>query len=169
MGSNDADLEACFQIAMDKYADMVYRVAVNQMKNTADAEDIFQEVFIRWMQHRKEFESEQHEKAWLIRVTINLCKNALTSSWRKRTEQFDEKLENTLSYEDTVEEGSDVLQAIEKLPEKYRVVIHLFYYEELSIAEIGQVLQEKESTIRTQLTRARRKLKHMLKGVEVLC
>lgn len=166
MSSDLSDLEASFNVAMEKYADMVYRIAVNQMGNRSDADDIFQEVFIKWMQHREEFKNEAHEKAWLIRVTINQCKTVLTSSWNKKNTEFSDELENVLSYSDKVEEESELDEALKQLPEKYRAVIHLFYYEEMSIAQISNVLKEKESTIRTQLTRARRQLKKLLKGVE---
>lgn len=166
MSSSLSDLEASFNVAIEKYADMVYRIAVNQMGNQSDADDIFQEVFIKWMQHREEFKNETHEKAWLIRVTINQCKTALTSSWNKKNTEFSDELENVLSYSDQVEEESELDVAIKQLPEKYRAVIHLFYYEEMSIAQISNILKEKESTIRTQLTRARRQLKKLLKGVE---
>ena len=167
MSNDRMELEACFNEAIEKYADMVYRIARNQMKNPDDADDVFQEVFIKWMQHREEMQSQEHEKAWLIRVTINQCKSVLNSSWRKKTAEFGEELENTLACHDKVEEESELGEAVKKLPEKYRAVIHLFYYEELSIAEISHVMQEKESTIRTQLTRARRKLKSLLKGVDL--
>ena len=165
MSCEDKDLEVCFQVAMDKYADMVYRVAMNQMKNKEDADDIFQEVFLKWMKYRDRFENEEHEKSWLIRVTINQCKNVLTSSWRKRNEALSEEIQNTMAYEDTYAEESELLKVIEKLPEKYRIVIHLFYYEELSVAEICKVTGDKDSTVKTQLTRGRRKLKHLLKVV----
>lgn len=167
MSNEKAELERCFQKAIDQYADMVYRVAMNQMKNKEDADDIFQEVFIKWMQHRNEFENSSHEKAWLIRVTINLCKNMLTSSWRKKGTEWSEEIENTLVHEDKIQEESPLSQVLEQLPENYRIAIHLFYYEELSIKEISQVTGEKESTVRTQLTRARRQLKKLLKGVEL--
>ena len=167
MSDENMDLELCLNTAIEKYGDMIYRIAVNQMKNRTDADDIFQEVFIKWMQHKDEFKNEVHEKAWIIRVTINQCKTVLGSSWKKKTAEFSEELENVLSYNDEVEEESELSEVIKKLPEKYRAVIHLFYYEELSIGEISETLGEKESTIRTQLTRARRQLKKMLKGVEI--
>lgn len=159
-------LDECFDVAMKKYADMVYRIAINQMRNESDADDVFQEVFIKWLQHHNEFQNDEHEKAWLIRVTINQCKSLLKSSWYSKTYEMKEELENTLVYMDTVQEEGSLEEALNKLPEKYRIVIHLFYYEELSILQISQALNEKESTIRTQLTRARRKLKQLLKGVE---
>lgn len=166
MNDETNDLELCFNAAMEKYGDMVYRIAVNQMKSRTDADDIFQEVFIKWMQHRNQMKNPEHEKAWLIRVTLNQCKSALASTWNKKKAEWSEEVENTMVYEDKIEEESELDQVLEKLPERYRAVIHLFYYEELSILEISNVLQEKESTVRTRLTRARRKLKSMLKGVE---
>ena len=167
MSSNVTELEISLNKAMETYGDMVYRIAMNQMKSPDDADDIFQEVFIKWMKNREKLTDKNYEKAWLIRVTINQCKTILTSSWNKKNAEFSEELENTLSYTDQVEEGSGLEVVLQQLPEKYRVVLHLFYYEELSIAEISQCLQEKESTIRTQLTRARRQLKKMLEGVEI--
>lgn len=166
MDNKGMSLDGCFDVAMKKYADMVYRIAVNQMKSKCDADDIFQEVFIKWLQHYEEFQNEEHEKAWLIRVTINQCKSVQKSTWYSKTDEIGEELENTLVYTDTVREDGTLDEALRQLPEKYRIVIHLFYYEELSILEISRVLNEKESTIRTQLTRARRKLKQLLKGVE---
>lgn len=167
MENKGMSLEECFDIAIKKYGDMVYRIAMNQMKNGSDADDVFQEVFIKWMQHHEEFHNDEHEKAWLIRVTINQCKTVLKSSWYSKTEEIGEELENTLCYTDTVQEEGVLDTVLQKLPEKYRIVIHLFYYEELSILQISQTLKEKESTIRTQLTRARRKIKQLLKGVEL--
>lgn len=161
------ELEQSFNKAIEKYGDMVYKIAMNQMKNRSDADDIFQEVFIKWMQHREDFSNDTHEKAWLIRVTINQCKNILTSSWNKKTDALGEEIQDTLVYEQEMEEESPLVQVLDKLPQKHRAVIHLFYYEELSIAEISQVLDEKESTIRTRLTRARRKLKSLLKGLDL--
>lgn len=167
MSDENMDLELCLNTAIEKYGDMIYRIAVNQMKNRTDADDIFQEVFIKWMQHHEQMQNSEHEKAWLIRVTLNQCKSALGSTWNKRKAEWSQEVENTMVYEDQIEEGSDLDEVLNKLPERYRTVLHLFYYEELSISEIGNVLQEKESTVRTRLTRARRKLKSMLKGVEL--
>ncbi len=166
MSDENIDLELCLNTAIEKYGDMVYRIAVNQMKSRTDADDIFQEVFIKWMQYREQMQNPEHEKAWLIRVTLNQCKSALGSTWNKKKAEWSQEVENTMIYEDKIEEGSELDVVLNKLPERYRVVLHLFYYEELSISDIGKILQEKESTVRTRLTRARRKLKSMLKGVE---
>lgn len=166
MSDENIDLELCLNTAIEKYGDMVYRIAVNQMKSRTDADDIFQEVFIKWMQYREQMQNPEHEKAWLIRVSLNQCKSALGSTWNKKKAEWSQEVENTMIYEDKIEEGSELDVVLNKLPERYRVVLHLFYYEELSISDIGKILQEKESTIRTRLTRARRKLKSTLKGVE---
>lgn len=166
MSDQNNDLELCLNTAIEKYGDMVYRIAVNQMKSRTDADDVFQEVFIKWMQHHEQMKSLEHEKAWLIRVTLNQCKSALGSTWNKKKAEWSQEVENTMMYEEKMEEESELDAVLNKLPERYRVVLHLFYYEELSILEISNILQEKESTVRTRLTRARRKLKSMLKGVE---
>lgn len=166
MSDENIDLELCLNTAIEKYGDMVYRIAVNQMKSRTDADDIFQEVFIKWMQYREQMQNPEHEKAWLIRVSLNQCKSALGSTWNKKKAEWSQEVENTMIYEDKIEEGSELDVVLNKLPERYRVVLHLFYYEELSISDIGKILQEKESTVRTRLTRARRKLKSTLKGVE---
>lgn len=166
MSDQNNDLELCLNTAIEKYGDMVYRIAVNQMKNRTDADDIFQEVFIKWIQYHEKMKSLEHEKAWLIRVTLNQCKSALGSTWNKKKAQWSQEVENTMIYEEKMEEDSELDEVLNKLPERYRIVLHLFYYEELSISEISNILQEKESTVRTRLTRARRKLKNMLKGVE---
>lgn len=163
MEDNMSDIEIAFDHAIEKYSNMVYRIAVNQLKNKSDADDVFQEVFIKWMEHRTEFENEVHEKAWLIRVTLNQCKSLLSSSWFKKTTGLEERKEG--EYQVFLEEeNTELKEAMNRLPIKYRSVIHLFYYEELSVMEISQILHSKESTIRTQLTRARRVLKKLLKG-----
>ncbi len=143
---------------INKYSNMVYRLSFSQTKNISDADDIFQEVFLRYIKYNKTFESEEHLKAWLIRVTINCCKKLWHSAWFKRTTS----LEDSFTFE--IKEENDINYALCKLPVNYRTVIHLFYYEELSVREISEILNIKESTIRTRLTRARQSLKEILKG-----
>lgn len=141
---------------VNKYADMVYRIAVTQMKNTHDAQDIFQEVFLRLVKHMDTIESEEHLKAWLIRVTLNCSKTNLTSAWRRHTQSIEEQTEE-IAFE--TEEQSDLYEHLQKLPKKYRTVLYLFYYEELSIKEICQVTGQKEPTVKSQLSRARTMLR----------
>lgn len=148
----------CIESVIRKYSDMVYRLAFSQTRVKSDADDIFQEVFLRYIRKNPEFESEEHRKAWLIRVTINCCKKLWLSSWKRKIMP----LEDTISFE--MQEEADLYYALEKLPCKYRIVIHLFYYEDLSVQQISEVLNIKQSTIRGQLTRARTKLKENLKG-----
>lgn len=143
-----------------KYFNMIYKLAFNQTKNHDDADDVVQEVFLRYIKKDIEFESEEHIKAWLIRVAINCSKNVFTNSWFKRTEGLSEDIPVQFSSE----EESEVYIATKELPPKYRAVIHLFYYEDMSIAEISKCLRQKESTVKSQLHRARLMLKSKLKG-----
>ena len=146
---------------LDRYGGMILRLAFSCLKNQADAEDVLQDVFLKLIERRPSFESEEHRKAWLIRVTINLCRNRLRSPWNWHRDLE----EVTLSAEEPDwQEGSEVLDAVLALPEKYREVIHLFYYEDCSVAEIARLLHKKEPTVRSLLFRARAILKKTLKG-----
>jgi RNA polymerase sigma-70 factor (ECF subfamily) len=138
---------------------MVYRLAFAHTKNRGSADDIFQDVFLRYISKPRTFESEEHRKAWLIRVTINCCNSMWSRSqtWLKKTEP----LTDTIPFE--TKEESNLFEVIMTLPLKYRTVIHLFYYEDFSVKQISEVIRAKESTIRTWLTRARTALKEKLK------
>lgn len=146
------------KIVIEKYFDMIYHLALSQVKNRNNADDIVQEVFLKYIQSSKTFESDEHIKAWLIRVTINCSHSFFTASWFKKTVP----LEDELVFE--MEEKSDVYYAVLELPVKYRTVIHLFYYEDMSIAEISRTLRIKETTIKSQLSRGREMLRQKLKG-----
>ena len=137
---------------------MVYRLAFVRTKSRTDAEDIVQEVFIRLLRYKKTFDSEEHLKAWLIRVTINRTVSLLTCAHRKRNVPLQESLSTSMR------EESPVLEAVEKLPQKYRTLVHLFYFENYKLQEISQILGIKESTLRSQLFRARDLLRNDLKG-----
>ena len=152
--------------ALRKYADMVYRLAYAQVRNRTDADDIFQEVFIRLVKGSPEFESDEHMKAWLIRVTVNCSKTMWLSSWKKRMVFWEDKDLNRIPAEEAPAGNEALEEALDSLPVKMRRVIHLFYYEEMSVDEIAEVLSEKPSTIRSQLTRARKLLKKKLTGEE---
>ena len=141
-----------------KYFEMVYRLAFLRTGNSTDTDDIVQEVFLRYIKHADKFKTEEHAKAWLIRVTVNCISSLFSSSWRKKTVALDENL----SFEQ--EERHEVYYAVLELPEKYRAVIHLYYYEGMSTAEIAGVLSRKEATVRSQLKRGREMLKEKLKG-----
>lgn len=126
--------DGCLENIVIKYSDMVYRLAVSQTKNRNDADDVFQEVFFRYIKNKPKFDSEEHRKAWLIRVTINCCKSAFASIWLKKTVPLDD----TIILE--TKEETELFYEIQKLPPKYRAVIHLFYYEDMSIDEICKAL-----------------------------
>ena len=143
---------------VEKYFDMIYHLALSQVKNRTYADDVVQDVFVKYIQSDKKFDSEEHIKAWLIRVTINCSKSLFTSSWFKKTAP----LEDEFVFD--MEEKSDVFYAVSELPLKYRSVIHLFYYEDMSIAEIAETLNIKETTIKSQLSRGREMLRMKLKG-----
>lgn len=145
---------------IEKYFNMIYKLAIAEVKDVHTAEDVTSDVFLKFMQTQKAFESEEHIKAWLLRVTINASKSFFSSSWFKKTVP----LEETLEAAEIPEEESEVYLAVMKLPEKYRTVIHLFYYEELSVREIAEVINSNESTVKSQLSRARAILKETLKG-----
>lgn len=145
-----------------KYADMVYRLALSYTHNRMDADDVFQETFLRYVRRQPEFESEVHEKAWFVRVTVNCAKSLLTSPWRKRTQVLDGRE----SY--TMEEEHQLDEALAQLKPEERTLIHLYYYEGYKTDEIAGILKKKPSTIRSQLTRARRKLEEIVKE-DALC
>jgi RNA polymerase sigma-70 factor (ECF subfamily) len=151
---------------MQQYSDMVYRLAYARTRNKADAEDLFQEVFLKCHKANQRFSSEEHCKAWLIRVTVNLSKNLLTSAWKKKIVLKDEPSWNSENYSTSLLENDkgEVFYEVLKLPEKYRIVIHLYYYEDYSVSEIANILNRKDSTVKTQLFRARELLKQNLKG-----
>ena len=139
---------------------MVYRLAVARVKNKYDADDILQDVFLRFIKAKDKVENEEHLKALLIRITINCSKSMLTSSWFKRTEPLSESFSVSDEY-------SDTLDSVMRLPQKYRTVIHLHYYMGYSVDEIAGILKAKPSTVKSQLHRARQKLKLDLEGVEI--
>ena len=149
------------EILMEKYKDHLFAAAFNICKNAADADDVVQDTFLQYHTTDKQFESEQHIRAWLIRVAINKAKNINMSFWRRSGMPLEEYIE-TLTFE--TPEAETLFEEVMKLPEKYRIVIHLFYYEELSIAEIAEVLKKKQNTIKSQLARGRELLKEKLKG-----
>ncbi len=145
---------------IEKYFNTVYKLALSQTKSKILADDVTQEVFLRYIRQDKAFESEEHVKAWLIRVTLNCSKSTFTSSWHKKTVPLSEDFDIPVA----LQEKSDLYYAVLELPPKYRGVIHLFYYEDLSIAQIAKYLGEKESTIKSRLHRGREILKEKLKG-----
>lgn len=149
--------------AIDRYADMVKRICVLHLKNTSDTEDIFQEVFLKYALSSLAFEGEEHEKAWLIRVTMNQCRDFLKSVFRRKTLPMDEALSFVAG---SKEDYTEVMEAVFSLPQKYKDVVYLHYYEGYSAVEIGKLLKKNTNTVYTLLARAREKLRKKLGGWE---
>lgn len=149
-----------YKKAVEGYANVVFRVAYSYCKNQSDAEDIMQNTFLKLLQGNYEFCDEEHLKKWLIRVAINEAKNVRVSFWKRKVVPISSCEEKGVSF-DTLEQ-SMLFEAVRELTEKYRVVIHLYYYEGYAIKEIADILGIKETTVQTQLMRARGKLKERL-------
>ena len=143
---------------MGSYGTMVFRLAYSYTRSRHDAEDIYQEVFFRYFRGRPRFESEEHRRAWLLRVTVNRCKSHLTSWWVRRTVPLDDRIPMPEP------EYQELDEALRRLSEKDRLVIHLFYYEGCTTREIARFLRNTEGAVRTRLTRARQRLGDILKG-----
>lgn len=144
------------------YADTILRLSYAYLKNTADAQDICQTVFVKLLTVPRNFESSEHEKAWILRTAANACKDLLKSPWRKRTCGLDSCEEQPAPKS----EGGSVLAAVQNLPPRYRIVIHLYYYEGYQADEIGAILGIPAGTVYTRLARGRAKLKNLLGGTE---
>jgi len=149
--------------AVEKYANMIQRICLCSLKNQSDTEDIFQNVFLKYMLHEGIFNDEEHEKAWLIRVTINACKDHLKSLFRHRTIPLEALTEQAAEFP---EEHREVLEALLSLSAKYKDVLYLHYYEGYSASEISGILGKKENTIYSLLSRGRGLLKDKLGGEE---
>ncbi|MBQ2609673.1 MAG: sigma-70 family RNA polymerase sigma factor [Butyrivibrio sp.] len=148
------------QELVEMYKDNIYAAAFNICKSAADAEDVVQDTFLQYYMTKKEFDDEKHIRYWLLRVAINKAKN-IQSSFRRKNEMSLEDYVETLTFE--TPESRELFEEVMKLPEKYRVVIHLFYYEDYSVKEIAKILRTTESSVKVRLSRGRAKLKDALK------
>ena len=145
---------------IDKYSDTIFKICMVYLKNKPDAEDALQEVFVKVIEKAPKFNSDNHQKAWIIRVASNHCRNVLKSKKYRIAVSLDE---NILA-DDSSTEDKEILHAIFNLPLDYRKVIYLYYYEGYSTKEIAAITAKRESTIRSNLKRAREKLKQGLGG-----
>ncbi|MEY8425033.1 RNA polymerase sigma factor [Lachnospiraceae bacterium 38-14] len=141
------------------YQNNLYAAAFSICKNAQDAEDVVQETFIQYHMSKNQFESQQHIRAWLIRVAINKAKNVNHTFWRKNKVPLEEYME-TLAFE--TPKSQNLFETVMKLPEKYRTAIHLFYYEDYGVKEIAGILRISESNVKTRLSRGRKLLKESL-------
>lgn len=156
--------ESDVEQTIGQYADMVKHICFVYMKNESDTEDVFQDVFLKYALFSEPFQSEEHKKAWLIRVTVNRCKDLLRSFFRTHTCSLEEAMSMA---DDRDPDLSHVLEAVLKLPHKYRIILYLHYYEGYSAVEIAGLLHKKVNTIYTHLSRAKAELKNMLGGDDV--
>lgn len=143
----------------DTYADRVFAAAFSVCRCREDADDVVQDVFMRYCVCKQEFDSEEHIKAWLLRVAINRAKDMVSSFWRRNRVGWEEYMDG-LAFE--LPTDRELFSAVMQLPERYRIVVHLFYYEDYSIAEISALLHSREGTVKSQLSRGRKLLKKML-------
>ncbi len=142
------------------YQGSLFAAAFNVCKNAQDAEDVVQDTFVQYYTTKKEFESEQHIRAWLMRVAVNKAKNINRTFWRRNKISIEESME-TLVFETPAAET--LFETVMQLPDKYRIVIHLYYYEEYAVREIAQILKLSESNVKIRLSRGRAMLKETLK------
>lgn len=150
-----------------EYYSMIFRIAFAELKAHADAEDMVQEVFLRFLKYQPEFHGREHEKAWIVRTTINLCRDFQKNKWNQATVGMDGIPETERGYmEHPYIEEDETLWAVLKLPERYRQPLYLFYYEDYSIREIASALGISENTVKTNLRRGRKALKKLLQEAE---
>lgn len=153
---------------INQYGDMIYRMTFIQVKKHDVAEDIYQDVCMKLIRQKVYIEPEEHLKAWLLRTTINCCKDYWKSSWIQRI-SWKEKNENEETYEEVNNEEQScgyITECVQRLPEKYRIIIHLYYYEDYSQKEIADMLHMNESTVASRMVRGRKRLKRMLEEEE---
>ena len=147
------------EVIMEKYKNNLYSIAFNICQNAADADDVVQDTLLEYHTTEKQFDSEQHIRAWLIRVAINKAKNISMSFFRRSSVLLEDYID-TLIFE--TPEAKGLLEEVLKLPEKYRIVIHLFYYEDYSVKEMAEILHTSESNVKVRLSRGRKMLKKSL-------
>ncbi|MBQ1786723.1 MAG: sigma-70 family RNA polymerase sigma factor, partial [Turicibacter sp.] len=152
---------------IEQYGQEVYKIAYFYMKETQLAEDVFQEVFYKVIKNYHKFNHQSSEKTWLIRITINTCKDMLRTSWIKRVTTFGVWQDSEHEYEkpydiEKKETNKELYELIQQLPQKYKEILLLFYYKDLTYEEISEILQIPEGTVRSRLSRAREKLKKMM-------
>lgn len=160
----DFGTDTYIQYILGKYSETIIKLSYTYVKNTFDAEDIAQDVLLSLIKRNKPFESEEYERAWILRTTINKSKNHLSSGWIKRTVSIEDTHDMPSDETDLSAEESAVMEAVLSLPEKYRTPIHLFYYDGYTINEIADIIRKKPATVGTLLARGRAMLKKLMIG-----
>lgn len=161
--------ETSIDEVIEKYSKMVYGIALTHLENKTDADDVFQDVFLTYYQKSKNFNEEDHRKAWIINTTLNFCKKTSGSSWRRKIVPLDDLPDQSESqtrygFQFEIQEENLVFQALCELPIKYRLVLHLFYFEDMPVDVISRALKIRAGTVRMQLTRGRELIRSKLKG-----
>jgi len=157
--------EAAFEAAVERYADLVFRLAYSYLKSRADAEDVMQETLLKLYTEPKPFDSPDHERYWVTRVAVNECKRVLRSPWRRRVDGLD-TVPETAAFDSPAQ--TELFRQVMELPPKYRAAIYLHYYEGYAVREIAQLMGANPSTVQTWLMRARGQLRTNLKEAESL-
>lgn len=152
----DSDVEELFS----RYSDMIYRIAISHSNNVQMAEDVVQEVFLRFLKKTPHFKSSEHEKAWFIRVTLNCCKSLLSSAWIKRVQPLEDTGQAAVIFTDS--KDSRLYELVSGLPAKYSTVLYLRYYEEYQIKEIAKILHITPNLVSARLSRAKKMIKQQL-------
>ena len=149
------------QLKIDEYGDMLFRLCYVRLQNVQDAEDVVQEVFYQYLKSLPDFQSQEHEKAWFIRVTINACRDFFKDFFRSHMVPLEELIHQQ---EELTPDNSEVLEAVLSLPEKYREAVYLYYYEGYTAVEIAHILKKNKNTVYTLLTRSKQLLRERLGG-----
>ncbi len=144
---------------VETYSDMLLRIALNRVNSIAEAEDVVQSTFERLLRRQPRFENREHEKAWLIKTAIRICIDEARKASKRAAAPLNEEIAAAYS-----EESFELLDTIRRLPERDRDAVYLYYYEEYTIKEIAKLLGEREGTIRSRLSRARKKLRAIMEG-----
>ena len=153
-----------WDVLIDRYQNMVYGLALARTGSREDADDVFQEVFLALFRSGKTFREEEHRKAWLLRTTLNQSRRVTSSTWRNRTGPLEEG--EAVARPFRMSEENRVWEALQSLPEDYRLPLYLFYFEELPTDQIAKALGIRPGTVRMRLSRGREQLRTLLKGVE---
>lgn len=161
------DTDSAVKELFERYSDMIYRISISYGKNDYIAEEVVQEVFLRYLKKRPHFENDEHEKAWFIRVAINCCKSMLSCAWAKRMRPLEEAVEAVDFFQK--KEENDLFEMLSELPAKYRIVLYLRYYEEYQVKEIAKLLGITPNLVSARLVRAKKLMKQeLLKDMEGL-
>ena len=163
----DGDMNAI----VNRFKDLVYRIALSHTRTVHDAQDVFQEVFLTYWRKKPQSNDDEHRKAWLINTTLNCAKHITTGSWSRKVVPFAEVPRDLSDAQDDeqvfqfrTDEQNEVFRALQGLPDQYRTVLHLFYFEDMAIAQIADMLDINPGTIKVQLSRGRSMMRAQLKG-----